>query len=151
MSSPISNFYRVFFTTIDPLIAFGGACTILLSPKSFLGGYAPNIVYPPATETKLLMDCQIGWFASLAFLQAVLLRAKPNDVTVWKLVQTSTIIVDVITTFPSLTSTRSQGHSNPLLLRGSEISHILANGALALLVSSITRNPLIELPWPQSE
>ncbi|KAL7004987.1 hypothetical protein EMMF5_005473 [Cystobasidiomycetes sp. EMM_F5] len=66
-----------------------------MTPVDYLKGFAPNVLSPPAHETALALDALGGFFASLAFLQVVLLRLRPNDVGVWKCVQFAGVLVDV--------------------------------------------------------
>lgn len=60
-----------------------------------LPNYSVNPVMPPATETRLMLDSLVGFYLLLAFLQVVLLRARPNDVGVWKILQAGTIFLDI--------------------------------------------------------
>ena len=92
--SAIPSYYRIFFTFIDPVLSSFGVIMHLQSAK-ILPNYALTPAIPPATETRLVLDALTGFFAGLVFLQAVLLRARPNDVVVWKCVQAATILVDI--------------------------------------------------------
>lgn len=95
MSSPIPAFYRIWFTTIDPILSLVGVVTHLFARTAALTSYAVAPVSPPATETAVLLDAMAGFFAGLTLLQVVLLRARPADVTVWRALQAATALVDI--------------------------------------------------------
>ncbi|OAP63078.1 hypothetical protein AYL99_02305 [Fonsecaea erecta] len=99
-SSPtIPRFYRVFFSTIDPLIALSGALTQLFAPATILRLYNVSATAAattrPAPETTVLLDSGAGYLLSTMFLQVVLLRRRPADRTVWRCLEASILIQDV--------------------------------------------------------
>jgi hypothetical protein len=95
MSSRIPSFYRIWSTIVDPLLTLVGVFGNLFAPIATLNSYSPSYVSPPATETTLLLDTVAGFLAGLAFLQVVLLRARTTDMTVWRALQASTVLVDI--------------------------------------------------------
>lgn len=95
MASSIPSFYRVWFTVIDPILSLFGVFGNLLTPTVILNSYSPFYASPPTTETIFLLDTTAGFLAGLTFLQVVLLRAKPTDVTVWRALQASIVLVDI--------------------------------------------------------
>ncbi|KIY03760.1 uncharacterized protein Z520_00451 [Fonsecaea multimorphosa CBS 102226] len=94
---PIPAFYRVFFSTIDPVIALSGVLTQLFSPATILRLYnaSSSLTLPPAIETTVLLDSSAGYLLSTLFLQVVMLRLRPADRTVWKCLEASILIQDV--------------------------------------------------------
>ena len=46
-------------------------------------------------ETKILLDSVLGFVAALFFLQFDLLKARPDDLIVWRGVQASMLLVDI--------------------------------------------------------
>lgn len=70
-SGPIPAFYRIFFTTIDPIMASFGCIANLFLPDMILDGYTPAIARPIALETRVLLDAIAGFFACIVVLQAV--------------------------------------------------------------------------------
>ena len=95
MSDEIPTFYRVWFTIMDPGLSLVGVLANLLTPTAILNSYTPTSAVPPATETILLLDTVAGFLACLAFLQLVLLRARPNDLFLWCSLQFGIMLVDV--------------------------------------------------------
>jgi hypothetical protein len=85
--SSIPAVYRYFFTIIDPLMCIGGVLGNIFAPATILASYTAAPVLPPAIETTVMLDGMGGWFAGMGFLQVYLLRAKKDDLTVWKSVQ----------------------------------------------------------------
>lgn len=91
----IPAFYRILFSTVDPLLGLiGGVLLNLVSPASTLNSYTPLFTSPPAPETTILLASSSGFFAGLAFLQLYLLRARPADLVVWRALQGALIAVD---------------------------------------------------------
>ncbi|KIW86007.1 hypothetical protein Z517_01401 [Fonsecaea pedrosoi CBS 271.37] len=94
--STIPPLYRVFFSTIDPLIALSGALTQLFAPSTILRLYnASSATIPPAPETTVLLDSGAGYLLSTLFLQVAMLRARPADVLVWRCLQGAILVQDV--------------------------------------------------------
>lgn len=89
-STTIPLFYRIFFPTFDPLLATVGVFSTLFYPKTFLVSYftKPAINH----ETRFALDALVGFFASTIVLQVLLLRLRPNDIAVWKILQTSILV-----------------------------------------------------------
>lgn len=133
MANPIPAFYRVLFTIIDPLLPLGGLVIHTLFPAFTLHSYVAAPVLPAAPETQFLLDYTAGFFASLAFLQAVLLRARPHDVTVWKILQASTIFVDIFVVGGFLRSLSAQGRLDYASWRAEDMQNIFGNAAIGLL------------------
>lgn len=95
ISSPIPSFYRIFCTTVDPILALTCALTCLFAPAATLKGFSPTAVIPPATETLFCLHNLAGFYAGTALLQIFLLRARPTNVIVWRAVQFSIFLVDI--------------------------------------------------------
>ena len=91
---PIPSFYRILFTTIDPILGLIGAVLALFSPTTTLTSFTPHFVQPIATETTVLLASSAGWHLGMAFLQLVLLR-RTNELQVWRAVQGALIPVDL--------------------------------------------------------
>lgn len=88
---------------------------------------------PPATETRLLLDALVGFFLFLAFLQAVLLRARPNDLGVWKILQAGTILVDVAMVLAFTRALSNTGRIDTSTWRSEEWSNIGINSAVGIV------------------
>ena len=95
MPEPISPFYRIIFTIVDPIFTLVGIAGNLLAPTDILKSYTPLFVSPPAPETTFLLGTTAGWYAASLVNQVYILRARPNDLAVWRAIQGGTAIVDV--------------------------------------------------------
>lgn len=92
-TNSIPGSYRFFFTIIDPLLCTGGILTTLFSPDMFLKSFFSD---PKITaETRLSLDCNAGFFSAILVLQLYLLRARPNDLVVWKAVEAAALLTDI--------------------------------------------------------
>ncbi|KAJ7583858.1 hypothetical protein C8J56DRAFT_952035 [Mycena floridula] len=132
--SNIPAFYRHFFTTIDPLMCLGGVFGNILAPASILASYTATPSLPPATETIVLLDGMAGFFAGMAFTQIFLLRAKKEDLTVWKAVQVSMVFVDIFMLFGLARALIGQrGGMDTTSWRGQDWGNIVGYPALILI------------------
>lgn len=147
-SNTIPRFYRVFFTVIDPILSIFGAISeiyspsnskndymltllkVHTSPSSILPNYSTNPSIPPSTETRLLLDALVGFFLFLAFLQVVLLRARPYDLGVWKILQAGTILVDVAMVLAFARALSNTDRMNTTTWRVEEWTNIVINSAV---------------------
>ena len=94
MAPPVSPFYRIWFTTIDPIISLSGIYLNIFNPTTILSSYSP-IYASPRSETILLLDTVAAFLAGLVYLEVVLLRVKAADMVVWRAVQAGQLIVDL--------------------------------------------------------
>ncbi|MCJ1351756.1 MAG: hypothetical protein MMC33_001740 [Icmadophila ericetorum] len=94
-SMAIPTFYRIWFTTVDPIFSLFGILTALFLPTTMLTSFSPTPTIPPTTETVFLLDQTAAFLTGLTFLQIYLFRAKPTDMVVWRAVQTSILLVDL--------------------------------------------------------
>lgn len=133
--STIPTFYRLFFTTIDPLIALSGALTPVLTPRSYLSSFAPSPTSPPTPETKLCLDIIASCMAGTMILQLWLLRRRPNDLVVWRGVQAFILVTDAGILGGYGRVLGEQGRLLPWRWRVEERSFILIVSIVALIRS----------------
>lgn len=98
----IPAFYRVFFTSIDPLIALSGAYMDFFDPETILASSFPrssDYAKPTPPITVLLRQAG-GAFIMMAFLMVFMLRYT-NDVKIWKMFEFGILLTD-LTLFYSL-------------------------------------------------
>lgn len=124
MESPIPAIYRMWFATLDPLIALSGVFGNTFASTVVLNTYNPKAANPPAIETRLLLDTSTGFLLGIVLLQVILLRLRPRDVTVWKCVQANIAIADIAIILSSLMALSTQGRLDPSLWRWEESSSI---------------------------
>lgn len=120
MDSPIPTVYRVWFASIDPLIALSGALGNTFASSTVLDSYNPKAANPPAIETRVLLDSSSGFLLGTLFLQVVLLRVRPRDLGVWKCLQASIAIADIAIITAALMALSDQGRLDPSLWRWQE-------------------------------
>ncbi|KIW33772.1 uncharacterized protein PV07_00596 [Cladophialophora immunda] len=125
-SSTIPAFYRVFFSTVDPLIALSGALTQLLAPRTLLTLYnGSSATLPPAIETTALLDSGAGYLLSTMLLQLVLLRLRPADRAVWRCLEAAILVQDVAVVAAVARALDAQHRlAWPLLLRPGEWANL---------------------------
>ena len=93
-SHPVPAAYRILFTFIDPAFCLLGLVSHMFNRDQTMTGYSPAYAGPPSVALVHLLDSTAGFFAMLAALEAVLLRVRGRDVTVWRVVQGSASLLD---------------------------------------------------------
>ena len=91
----------------------------------------PKFAFPPAVETQLMLDREAGFFAGIVLLLAGLLRARPNDVTVWKYVLGSLLLVDLFGLAGFFRAFVDGGRTNVGEWRGGDWGNVLGYTVLA--------------------
>ena len=129
----IPSFYRIWFTIIDPLLSLLGIISNLFSPAAILNGYSPNAVIPPAPETAVLLDTTAAFLAGFIVLQTVLLRARPNDLVVWRILQASTLLVDFALLGSFARALTADARLDLRLWRAAEWTNIGITGGVAVI------------------
>ncbi|KIW65375.1 hypothetical protein PV04_07640 [Phialophora macrospora] len=133
MPSQIPGFYRLFFPTLDPLIALTGSLTHLLSPATILTLYNPSAALPPAIETTTLLDIIAAYLLATTPLQIIMLRLRPDDVPLWKCLQGSLLVQDVGIVAAVVRSLSAQGRLSPGLITGGEWGNLVILGGVGIL------------------
>lgn len=110
MTQPhINTFYRIWFTWFDPLVLLLTAVSAIADPAGFLEMLAePKIApYIALSHGPLIWQCApLYGFMGLVF--AFVLRAS-DDPKVWRIVQASTLMVDVALIVIIVTALQMQG------------------------------------------
>lgn len=136
MAPQIPTFYRIWFTIVDPLFTLLGIYSMVFNPKTVLNSYSPTYISPPSSETVLLLDVKAAFLVGLLYLQLVLLRARPTDVTVWRALQASTLLVDLGMLAAFARALSVQGRMDARLLRVEEWGNYAITAGLAVVRSS---------------
>ncbi|PSN65576.1 hypothetical protein BS50DRAFT_497176 [Corynespora cassiicola Philippines] len=84
--------YRLLLTTLEPLLALGGALNATLDPSSFLSTIAPQVPYVPAS--RVVFDQLASCYLLFAFNEAVVLRAT-RELRVWSVMVAGMLVCDV--------------------------------------------------------
>jgi hypothetical protein len=94
-SDTIPSFYRVFFTSIDPLIGLSGAYVNFFDPDTLITSVFPSdLPYTKITPSHTLILHQMGGcFIMMPFLMVFMLRAT-SDIKVWKFFEAGILITD---------------------------------------------------------
>lgn len=131
-TNPVPAFYRVLFTFIDPIFCLMGLGLHLFDPTNTLRGYSPSFLNPPTIETVHLLDSMAGFFAMLAVLEGVLLRARSTDVAVWRIFQASASLLDILMVFGAVRALTVEGRLDWRVWRGDDWRLVVGNAAMGL-------------------
>ncbi|KAH7135329.1 hypothetical protein B0J11DRAFT_518141 [Dendryphion nanum] len=132
-SPPIPSFYHIFFSSIDPLIALSAIYFNFFDPETSLGS-----MFPPSdpsfviTPLHTLILHQLGGaFFTIIFLQVVLLRYT-KDVQIWKIFQTSILLMDFAMFFSIWMALKSQNRCQVGRIRWEEWGNIGITGFVTI-------------------
>ena len=126
---PIPPFYRIFFTSIDPLIALSGAYISLFDPETILASSFPrsSIYAKPTPPITVLLTQASGAFVMMAYFMIFMLRYT-DDVKIWKMFEFGILITD-FTLFLSLSDALGiQGRLDVGAIRWEEWGTIVITG-----------------------
>ncbi|KAJ7814916.1 hypothetical protein B0H14DRAFT_2849248 [Mycena olivaceomarginata] len=133
MASQIPSFYRIWFTIVDPILSVFGALGALLVPGTVLNGYTPHAVSPPAPETIMLLDTLSGFFFALIFIQVVLLRARPADIGIWRILIFSILLADIVILGGLARLLRGESRAHPAAWRKEEWMNIVPTAGVTVI------------------
>ncbi|EJF60822.1 hypothetical protein DICSQDRAFT_170682 [Dichomitus squalens LYAD-421 SS1] len=147
----IPVFYRIVFTIIDPFFCALGIAMHLFTKTDVLAALSPAAVVPveilasrwrargtsatvpPGSETVLLLDYLVGFFAMLGVLQVSLLRARPAYMYVWKALQFATLVLDVVQVAATARALLVQGRTEPSAWLGGGRQNFAGNAVFGLI------------------
>lgn len=133
-SHPIPPFYRIFFTSIDPLIALSGAYLSFFDPETILASSFPrsSIYAKPTPPITVLLTQASGAFIMMAYFMIFMLRYT-SDVKIWKVFEFGILITD-FTLFLSLRGAlETQGRLDVGAIRREEWGTIVITGFVTLV------------------
>lgn len=136
MAKAIPSFYRIWFTIVDPLLSLLGVYTNFFTPTTILNSYTPTFVSPPGSETILFLETVAAFLVGLIFLQLFLLRAKSTDMTVWRALQGSQLLVDIGMLGAFTRALKSQGRMDLKVLRAEDWGNYLITAGVAVIRSA---------------
>ena len=129
MAIPI--LYRLAFGVFDIAMPAMGIYANLLDPGFVLGGFTTKFISPLNNETRVLLDAGAGWFAALILLNIAFLRYKANDITVWKILETAMILVDVFQLLGFARLYAAEGKTEVASLSGQDLGNVIGYSVIA--------------------
>ena len=134
MSHPRSNiptFYRIWFTTIDPVLWLFGAWTTITKPETVLASIAPRSATPNVPPTSFLLQQSAGARVMCAFTDIFLLRST-NQISVWRTQQASILCYNMVSLGSMLWSWKQQSLLSLEHLGSGDLIHF---GAVVVLAA----------------
>ncbi|RMZ88584.1 hypothetical protein DV736_g4187, partial [Chaetothyriales sp. CBS 134916] len=135
--SSMSSFYCIFLPTIDPLIALSGVIANTVFQPQILNSY--NSSFPADSEhvpieAAVALETVAGFLLGIMSLQIVLLRLRWDDLTVWRCVEFSILVVDIVMLLAIAKALDAQGRLwDVKLLRVEEWVNCAILGGVALI------------------
>jgi hypothetical protein len=133
-SNPIPAFYRIFFTSIDPLIALSGAYMDFFDPATILASYFPrsSLYAKPTPPITILLTQAGGAFFMMAFLMVFMLRYT-SDVKIWKMFEFGILVTDFTLFYSLYGALEGQGRLNVGAIRWEEWGTIAITGFVTVV------------------
>ena len=136
MAPQMAPFYRFWLPTLDPIVAFTGVLANVFAQSTILNSYNasfPSTAKHVPTEAAVCLETIAGSLLATLFLQVVLLRARWNDLTVWRCVQLSILIVDLAMLGAMSKALYAQGRLSLIEWRWEEWTNMGITGGVALI------------------
>lgn len=129
----IHTFYRIWFTTVDPIVLFFTVLTCIFSPATILETVVPRSVesYNPVSHGGLIHQAA-ALYGFCGIIYGVLLRTS-HDPKVWRIVQTATLGVDISLLATLCNLLRLQGRADMRDWHGGDWFNILFTTWVALI------------------
>lgn len=108
-TTAIPSFYRIWFTTIDPLVCLATSLTCFWDPDLGLTSVVPASLSTRNPYQDFLFHQTGALYLLLAVVLGVLLRHAAADLAAWRIVQAAVLAVDLILLWSQYYSQRQQG------------------------------------------
>ncbi|KAF2440284.1 hypothetical protein P171DRAFT_435110 [Karstenula rhodostoma CBS 690.94] len=132
--SGIPTFYRIFFTSIDPLIALSGAYMDFFDPETILASSFPraSLYAEPTPPITVLLRQAGGAFIMMAFLMVFMLRYT-EDVKIWKMFELGILVTDFTLFYSLYGALEGQGRLDVGAIRWEEWGTIVITGFVTVV------------------
>jgi hypothetical protein len=129
----VHPFYRIWFTTVDPIVLFLTVLTCIFSPATILETVVPREVEPfnPVSHGGLLHQAA-ALYGFCGIIYGALLRVSP-DPKVWRIVQAATLGVDISLLATLYNLLRLQGRTDMSTWYGGDWFNMLFTVWVALI------------------
>jgi hypothetical protein len=131
-STTIPAFYRVFFPSIDPLIALSGIYFAYFQPAITVSSMFPLSQVNITPSHVMLLQQLGGCYISVSLLQ-IFLHRYTYDVGVWKLFQLSILISDIALLHSLWTALGAQERRGFGKMRAEEVGIVLVTAFVGLV------------------
>ena len=132
--TPIPAFYRIYFSTIDPLVLASAVFMDFVTPSFTVGAFIPTSVAPYNPYYDVLLQQLGGALLFMAILDVVLLRYT-KDINIWKIVQVGVLSYDLILLGSIYYGLKQQHRLSLHALRFEDWGDIIITGQAAIVRS----------------
>lgn len=120
----VHDFYRVWFTWVDPIVLFFTVIACVIAPATVLDTAVPASIAPLNPYHACVFHQCAALYGFMAIIYGVLLRVSP-DPKVWRVVQAATLAVDIALLATMYGALQQQGRSATVNWRGGDWFNML--------------------------
>ncbi|KAI7764638.1 hypothetical protein LZL87_003843 [Fusarium oxysporum] len=128
----VNNFYRIWFTWVDPLTVLPTVYALIFTPEFILDGLIPLSMSAYNPDHAFLFHQLAALFAFVAIMLAVLLRIS-SDIKVWRVVIGGVLLIDIAILLSVFVSMKQQGRSELSMFRWQDWGNYLFTGWVAVV------------------
>ncbi|KAF4946780.1 hypothetical protein FGADI_10984 [Fusarium gaditjirri] len=128
----VHNFYRIWFTWVDPLTVLPTVYALIFTPEFILDGLIPLSMSAYNPDQAFLFHQLAALFAFVAIMLAVLLRVS-SDIKVWRVVIGGVLLIDIAILVSVFVSMKQQGRSELSMFRWQDWGNYLFTGWVAVV------------------
>ncbi|KAG7407012.1 hypothetical protein Forpe1208_v013348 [Fusarium oxysporum f. sp. rapae] len=128
----VNNFYRIWFTWVDPLTVLPTVYALIFTPEFILDGLIPLSMSAYNPDQAFLFHQLAALFAFVAIMLAVLLRIS-SDIKVWRVVIGGVLLIDIAILLSVFVSMKQQGRSELSMFRWQDWGNYLFTGWVAVV------------------
>lgn len=131
-SQNIHRFYRVWFTSIDPLLLALLTYTLVFTPDVMMDSLIPNSMSMPNPDHAFLFHQLAALYGFLTLMLAVLLRST-SDLKVWNIVIGAVLMIDIALLTSLYVSLDHQGRLSIVQWRSQDWFNWIITGFVAVV------------------
>ncbi|KAK2670744.1 hypothetical protein RAB80_013166 [Fusarium oxysporum f. sp. vasinfectum] len=128
----VNNFYRIWFTWVDPLTVLPTVYALIFTPEFILDGLIPLSMSAYNPDQAFLFHQLAALYAFVAIMLAVLLRVSSN-IKVWRVVIGGVLLIDIAILLSVFVSMKQQGRSEFSMFRWQDWGNYLFTGWVAVV------------------
>ncbi|KAF4416196.1 hypothetical protein FACUT_12774 [Fusarium acutatum] len=128
----VHQFYRIWFTWVDPLTVLPTVYALIFTPEFILDGLIPRSMSAYNPDQAFLFHQLAALFAFVAIMLAVLLRVS-SDIKVWRVVIGGVLLIDIAILISVFVSMKQQGRSELSMFRWQDWGNYLFTGWVAVV------------------
>ncbi|KAF4449593.1 hypothetical protein F53441_7160 [Fusarium austroafricanum] len=126
----IHNFYRIWFTWVDPMTLLPTVYALIFTPEFMLDGLIPLSMSSYNPDQAFLFHQLAALYAFVGIMLAFVLRAS-SDIKVWRIIIAGVLLIDISILLSVYVSMKQQGRSEFAMFRWQDWGNYIFTGFVA--------------------